>query len=254
MSQARYAAGLHVVARIVKRSPKRIRRLLIDERSKNTRLADLIALARDTGVSIQGVRRYRLDDMASGTAHQGVIADLEGSDVIDEAALRSLVEACLTNGEPLTLLLLDQIQDPHNLGACLRSASGAGVQAVVVPTRDAAGLTPAVRKIASGAAETLPLARVASLAQVLKWLGEYGVQRLATEDQAPDSLFEAPIGNDVAWVLGAEETGVSAACLKHCDQTVSIPMRGEVESLNVSVATGVVLYETLRRKGISELA
>ncbi len=248
MSQARYAAGLHVVGRILRKTPQRIRHLLIDERSKNERLAALVSSAREAGISVQGVRKFRLDDMASGTAHQGVIADLEGSDVIDEAALKMLVESCLTKDEPLTLLLLDRIQDPHNLGACLRSASGAGAQAVVVPTRDSATITPAVRKIASGAAETVPLARVGQLSQVLKWLGDYDVQRIATADQAARSLYEAEIKRDVAWVLGAEETGVSPACVRLCDQTVSIPMCGEVESLNVSVATGVVLYETLRKR------
>ena len=149
---------------------------------------------------------------------------------------------------PPLLLVLDGVQDPHNLGACLRTADAAGVSAVIVPRDRAAGLTPTVRKVASGAAETMPLIQVVNLARTLRWLKERDVWIVGADDQAPKSLFEAPLSGALALVLGAEGPGLRRLTREHCDLLVAIPMAGAVESLNVSVAAGVLLFEAARQR------
>jgi 23S rRNA (guanosine2251-2'-O)-methyltransferase len=146
------------------------------------------------------------------------------------------------------LLLLDGVQDPHNLGACMRTADAAGADAIVVPRHGAAGLGPTVSKVAAGAAEQLPFAPVANLGKTLDWLGDYGVRRVGTSDRADSSLFEADLGGSVALVMGREHTGLSKGVANRCDTLVKLPMQGVVSSLNVSVATGICLYEILRRR------
>jgi len=148
----------------------------------------------------------------------------------------------------LLLLLLDGIQDPHNLGACMRTADAAGVDAVVVPRHGAAGLGPTVSKVAAGAAEQLPFAPVASLSRVLGWLGDYGVRCIGTSDRADQSLYELDLLGPIALVMGKEHTGLGKAVSARCDTLVSLPMRGTVKSLNVSVATGICLYEVMRQR------
>ena len=152
----------------------------------------------------------------------------------------------------LLLLLLDGVQDPHNLGACMRTADAAGADAIVVPRHGAAGLGPTVSKVAAGAAEQLPFAPVANLGKTLDWLGEYGIRRVGTSDQADASLFEADLEGSVALVMGREHTGLSKGIASRCDVLVSLPMQGVVSSLNVSVATGICLYEIVRRRGTYE--
>ena len=149
----------------------------------------------------------------------------------------------------LLLLLLDGLQDPHNLGACLRTADAAGVDAVVVPRHGAAGLGPTVSKVAAGGAEKLPFAPVASLSRVLGWLHDYGVRCIGTSDQSDQDLFDADLGGPVALVMGREQSGLSKAVAANCDALVRLPMRGVVTSLNVSVATGICLYEIVRQRG-----
>ena len=146
------------------------------------------------------------------------------------------------------LLLLVGIQDPHNLGACLRTAEAAGVDAVIVPRHGAAGLGPTVSKVAAGAAETLPFAAVANIGRVLDWLADYGVTRVGTSDRAAKSLYDVALDGHVALVMGSEEKGLGKGVAARCDALVSLPMAGRVASLNVSVATGVCLYETLRQR------
>ncbi len=249
MASSRYSAGLHAVARLVGDDAGRIRRLLVDRRGDNERLAALVREAEGKGITIERVARRRLDDIAAGTRHQGVAAELRGgAGTLDEAALRTLVEERLTAGASPLLLILDGVQDPHNLGACLRTADGAGVDAVVVPRRNAAGITPAVRKVATGAAESLPLARVDRLERVLRWMGEYGIRVVGTADDADEGLYEADLSGPLALVLGGEEKGMAAGIARLCDTVVSIPMTGTVESLNVSVAAGVCLYEAVRQR------
>jgi 23S rRNA (guanosine2251-2'-O)-methyltransferase len=165
--------------------------------------------------------------------------------VLGEGALDELLDKAKT---PL-LLVLDGVQDPHNLGACLRTADAAGVTAVIVPRDRAAGLSPTVRKVASGAAETVPLIQVVNLARTLRWLKEREIWIIGTDDEAPKSLFETSLTGPMAVVLGAEGQGLRRLTKENCDALISIPMRGVVESLNVSVATGVVLFEALRQRG-----
>ena len=199
-------------------------------------------------MAVQRVRNRRLDDMAKVTTHQGVVAEFADLQPLDEAGLRSQIEATLGEGGAPLLLLLDGVQDPHNLGACLRTAEASGVMAVIVPKRRSAPLTPAARKVASGAAELVPLVVVPSLARTLDWLGEYGVVRTATSDQSETPIWSARFTGPAALVLGAEDIGVATELADRCDASVRLPMAGQVESLNVSVATGISLFEAVRQR------
>ena len=176
------------------------------------------------------------------------MAEVRRSTIMDEAGLRTLVEERLQEGRSLLLLLLDGVQDPHNLGACMRTADAAGVDAVIVPRHGAAGLGPTVSKVAAGAAEQLPFVAVANLGKVLVWLGDYGVQRVGTSDKADSSLYQADLAGSVALVMGREHTGLGKAIASRCDTLVCLPMQGVVSSLNVSVATGICLYEIVRQR------
>ena len=248
MAHSRYSAGIHAVARLVDTMPDNLRRVYVDERVKNPRLLELTEAAKAAGVAVQRVRNRRLDDMAKGTTHQGVVAEFADLQPLDEAGLRSQIEATLGEGGAPLLLLLDGVQDPHNLGACLRTAEAAGVMAVIVPKRRSAPLTPAARKVASGAAELVPLVVVPSLARTLDWLGEYGVVRTATSDQSETPIWSARFTGPAALVLGAEDIGVATELAERCDASVRLPMAGQVESLNVSVATGICLFEAVRQR------
>jgi len=248
VTSARFSAGIHAVARLLDEDPGRVRRLLVDRRVDNERISGLLESAGGADVAVERVARNRLDALAAGTRHQGVVAELRGASSLDEAALRTLVEERLTAGGAVLLLVLDGVQDPHNLGACLRTADAAGVDAVIIPRRHAAGITPAVRKVATGAAESVPLARVDRLARVIDWLHDYGVRVIGTADDADAGLYEADLTGPVALVLGGEERGMAAAVAERCDAVIAIPMAGSVESLNVSVAAGVCLYEACRQR------
>ncbi|MEO0576854.1 MAG: 23S rRNA (guanosine(2251)-2'-O)-methyltransferase RlmB [Pseudomonadota bacterium] len=247
MAASRYSVGFHAVDKLLTHQRDKLQKLYIDERSKNPRLHALREKARELGVPTQGARSHRLDDMAQGSVHQGVVAALTNLPNIDEAALRGLVEQALADGQTPLLLLLDGVQDPHNLGACLRSADAAGALAVVAPRKASVGVTPATRKVASGAAEVVPLVQVASLARVLDWLAEYGVARVGTTDAATQALWECDLTGAVAIVMGTEATGLGPEVMQRCDTLVALPMRGVVESLNVSVATGICLFERVRQ-------
>ena len=226
-----------------------VRRLYAEYKTANPRVEAVIVKARDAGIEIQSANRARLQQISGEARHQGIVAEVQRSTLLDEAGLRSLVEARLEAGDGLLLLCLDSVQDPHNLGACMRTADAAGVDAIVVPRRGAAGLGPTVSKVAAGAAETLPFAQVANLGKTLAWLGDYGVRRVGTSDRADASLFDADLDGPLALVMGREGTGLGKAVASRCDALVSLPMKGEVSSLNVSVATGICLYETLRQRG-----
>ena len=248
MSKQQYIAGLRAVEQLLATQGADVRRIYAEYQTANPRVEAIIKLAQREGIEIQPANRARLTQISGESRHQGIVAEVRRSTVLDEAGLRSLVEQRLEAGEPLLLLLLDGIQDPHNLGACMRTADAAGVDAIVVPRRGAAGLGPTVSKVAAGAAEQLPYAPVASLAKTLDWLGGYGVRRVGTSDKADSSLYEAELGPSVALVMGREHTGLSEAITRRCDTLVSLPMRGVVSSLNVSVATGICLYEIQRRR------
>ena len=248
MKAARYVAGLRAVEQLLAGDTE-IQRLYVEYRSANPRVRDVIRAARDRGIEVQEANRARLHQIGGEQRHQGVVAEIRRSTMLDEAGLRSQVESQLGDGgRPLLLLLLDGIQDPHNLGACLRTADAAGVDAVIVPRHGAAGLGPTVSKVAAGAAETLPFAAVANMGRVLDWLGEYGVFRLGTSGRGDSTLYECDLTGPLAVVMGREETGMSRGVAARCDRIASLPMAGEVASLNISVAAGVCLYEALRQR------
>jgi 23S rRNA (guanosine2251-2'-O)-methyltransferase len=249
MSKSGYVTGLRAVEQLLASGGADIRRICVEYRTANPRVEAIIASAAQHGVDVQEANRARLQQMSGEPRHQGVVAEIRRSTVLDEAALRSLVEERLGDSErPLLLLVLDSIQDPHNLGACMRTADAAGVDAVIVPRHGAAGLGPTVSKVAAGAAEQLPFAAVANIGRVLDWLGEYGVMRVGTSDKGESSIFDADLSASLALVMGREETGLGKAVAGRCDHLVRLPMIGTVSSLNVSVATGISLYEALRQR------
>lgn len=250
MSKSRYITGLRAVEQMLSGNAGDIRQIYAEYQTANPRVQEVIAAARKAGIDIQAANRARLTQISGEARHQGIVAEVRRSTVLDEAGLRSMVEERLENtgAAPLLLLVLDGIEDPHNLGACLRTADAAGVDAVIVPRHGAAGLGPAVSKVASGAAETIPFVPVANLGRVLTWLKDYGVRCIGTSDKAESGLFDSDLSGAVALVMGREHTGLSKGIQSRCDALVSLPMQGAVSSLNVSVATGICLYEIVRQR------
>lgn len=250
MSKARYVTGLRAVEQLLGSRVVEVRKLYAEYQTANVRVEAAISRANALGIEIQAANRARLTQISGESRHQGLVAEIVRSTVLDEGGLRSLVEGRLTDSDapPLMLLILDGIQDPHNLGACLRTAEATGVDAVVVPRHGAAGLGPTVSKVAAGAAESLKIAAVANIGRVIGWLQEYDVAVIGTSDAATQLLFQCNLTGPLALVMGREETGLRKAIEERCDQLVSLPMSGAVSSLNVSVATGVCLYEALRQR------
>jgi 23S rRNA (guanosine2251-2'-O)-methyltransferase len=249
MSKSRYITGLRAVEQVLAGGSTEIRRVYAEYKTANPRVKAVIEAAHAAGVETKPANRARLQQMSGEVRHQGVVAEICRKTTLDEAGLRSLVEARLADSDdkPLLLLALDGIQDPHNLGACLRTADAVGVDAVVVPRHGAATLGPTVSKVAAGAAEELPFATVANLGRVLAWLGDYGVRVVGTSDKADVSLFDADLSGAVTLVMGREHSGLSKGISSRCQTLVCLPMHGAVSSLNVSVATGVCLYEICRQ-------
>jgi len=250
MSKSKYVAGLRAVEQLLQSGAADIRKVYVEYQSANPRVETVVAIAKDRRIEIQAANRARLAQISGESRHQGIVAEIVRSSVLDEGALRSLVEKRLTEDdqEPLLLLILDGIQDPHNLGACLRTADAAGVDAVVVPRHGAAGLGPTVSKVAAGAAEALNFAAVSNIGRVLGWLQEYGVTLIGTSDEADQSLYDCDLAGPAALLMGREEKGLRKSVVERCDHLVSLPMKGEISSLNVSVATGICLYEVLRQR------
>ncbi len=252
MSKPQYITGLRAVEQMVATEPTDIRRIYAEYQTVNPRVEAIIKAAKKAGVEIQVANRARLAQLGGETRHQGVIAEIQRSTVLDEAGLRTLVEQRLeaADSKPLLILVLDGVQDPHNLGACMRTANAAGADAVVVPRHGAARLSPTVSKVAAGAAEQLPFVTVGNLNRVLGWLADYGVRAIGTSDKADSGLYDADLTGPVALVMGREHTGLSKGIASRCDVLVSLPMEGVVASLNVSVATGICLYEIVRQRAL----
>ncbi len=239
------AYGVHAVKVLLSRSPARVRRLLVAGGKDTGRLAEIRSLAQRAGVQVAAADDAMLDRLAEGGRHQGVVAEVAPRASDPETQLEQALEAC---GTPPLLLVLDGVQDPHNLGACLRSADAAGVAAVIAPRDRAAGLTPVARKVAAGAAETVPFVAVVNLARTLRELKDRGVWLVGTDDSADKSVYDVDLTGPLGVVMGSEGEGLRRLTRECCDQLVSIPMAGAVESLNVSVATGVVLFEAVRQR------
>lgn len=250
MSKAKYVAGLRAVEVLLSRSAGKVVKLYAEYQTANPRVEAIIARANSSGIEIQSANRARLQQISGESRHQGVVAEVERESILDEAGLRTLVENRFTDddGEPLLLLILDSIQDPHNLGACLRSADAAGVDAVIVRRHGAAGLGATVSKVAAGAAESVPFASVNNLGKVLGWLGDYGVKIVGTSDVAENTIYDIDFSGHVALIMGEEHGGIGERIARRCDEHISLPMRGTVSSLNVSVATGICLYEVVRQR------
>ncbi|HYW03851.1 MAG TPA: 23S rRNA (guanosine(2251)-2'-O)-methyltransferase RlmB [Gammaproteobacteria bacterium] len=238
--------GVHAVNALLEQHPDSARHLYLQDEHRGQRLAALAQRARDHGIPVSRHARRELDDLSGGGRHQGVVLDVAGSPELGEQDLDDLLDA--VDHAPL-LLVLDGVQDPHNLGACLRTAAGAGADAVIIPRDRAAPLSAAARKVAAGAAERLPLVRVPNLARVLRKLRRRGVWLVGAEAGAGRSLFRVELDGSVALVLGAEGRGLRRLTRESCDYLVRIPLAGGVESLNVSVAAGICLYEAVRQRG-----
>lgn len=235
--------GFHAVLARLKRAPESIRELYVDESRADARVREVLKLAADAGLRPHLVDHARLERLCARKRHQGVVA-------MADSALPALdLESLLgTLDGPATLLLLDGVTDPRNLGACLRVADGAGVAAVIAPKDHACMLTDVAIQTASGAAESVPYIMVTNLARTMDRLGEAGFWLVGTADEADHSVYDEKLEGSVAWVLGAEGKGLRRLTRERCDTLVGIPMLGQVSSLNVSVAAGVVLYETLRQR------
>jgi 23S rRNA (guanosine2251-2'-O)-methyltransferase len=246
MSETSVIFGLHAVRTLLQQRPERAALLLLQKGRDDARMQELVQLAQAKSIKTEWRDQKELDRLSGSERHQGACLQIRSVGVLGEGALDDLLDASTT--APL-LLVLDGVQDPHNLGACMRTADAAGVAAVIVPKDRAAGLSATVRKVASGAAESVPLIQVTNLARTLRWLKERDIWIVGTDDQAEQSLYGAKLAGPLAIVLGAEGTGMRRLTREACDVLVSIPMRGIVESLNVSVATGVLLYEALRQRG-----
>ena len=236
--------GINTVSEIVQSSPKRISEFCCLENSKNPRLNKLCSMAEDKGITVNFIDIGELNLRAKGN-HQGVAVCCEMKETLSERDLLSLVKQ---HSADSLLLILDGINDPHNFGACLRSAHAAGAHAVVIPKARSVGVTPVVRKVACGAAEIVPIAVVPNLNRVIKRLKEEGIWIVGASSNSKAQLYDVDLKGPVGIILGGEEKGLRQSTERHCDIVCKIPMMNEVESLNVSVATGIYLFETLRQR------
>lgn len=242
---ARLIFGIHAVQSALRNDAAHVESVWIDSSRRDSRIRELIALAQSREVSVQFEDSAELARRAGGGRHQGVVACYHSAQSKSENALFALLD---TFESPALLLVLDGVTDPHNLGACLRSAEAAGAQAVIAPKNRAAGLTPAAHKVASGAAERLPFVIVTNLARCLRRLQERGIIVIGADEEASRVLFDLDLTRPVALVLGAEGKGLRRLTRECCDWLAALPMAGQAESLNVSVAVGVCLFEAVRQR------
>jgi len=243
--QNQWIVGVNAVASSVENDADNVREVLIEAGSKNPRLTEIEAQARRKGIDVRRVNAQALDGVGGQVRHQGVAARYAVARLWAENELAGLVEAAA--GRAL-VLILDGVQDPHNLGACLRSAAAAGVTAVVIPKDKSATVNATVRKTSAGAADRIPVVAVTNLARCLRDLQKQGVWLYGLAGEAQMSLYRVDLRGNVGLVLGGEADGLRRLTREHCDGLVKIPMPGEIESLNVSVATGVALFEVVRQR------
>ena len=236
--------GLHAASAAIEKRPTSIRRAFVLDGHHKGNLAGIVAALEALNLPVERLPRNALDEVSGGGTHQGIVLEIQ---LVKPLTLVEFEEMVVHRGNALRLLILDQVEDPRNLGACLRSADAAGVDAVVVPKDRSASLTPVAVKAAAGAAETVPVVQVTNLARVLRWLKDAGVWIVGADGQAEQSLYATKLQTPVAIVLGSEGSGLRRLTREHCDALFAIPMRGSVESLNVSVTAGIVLFESLRQ-------
>ncbi len=243
MAETRVIHGFHAVTARIRQQADSVLELYVDTQRRDPRVRDLLKLAESNGVRVVPVDTKRLDGMAGNARHQGIAARVNAAQKV-----RHLDDVLDTLTEPALLLVLDGVQDPHNLGACLRSADAFGIHAVIAPKDRAVGLNATVEKVACGAAETVPYITVTNLARTLRELKERDIWVVGADSEATTDLYEFRHDGAIAWVLGAEGEGLRRLTKETCDQLVRIPMLGSVESLNVSVSAGVCLFESRRQR------
>ena len=240
-----WIVGLNAVAAAIEHDADNVREVLLEAGAKNPRIGELETQARRVGIDVRRVNQQALDGVAGGVRHQGAAARYAAVKTWDEHELEGLIEAA--QGKAL-ILVLDGVQDPHNLGACLRSAAAAGATAVIIPKDKAVQINATVRKTSAGAADTIPVISATNLARCLRDLQKLGVWIYGLAGEADALLYAIDLRGNVALVMGGEGDGLRRLTREHCDQLVKIPMPGEFESLNVSVATGVALFEVVRQR------
>lgn len=245
MSKSELIYGMHAAEALLTTAPHRMIELFCLKGRDDDRVNKIISLARKNGITVQFAQRKSLDDKAAGEQHQGVVARVQPAPQLNENDLDEILEKAKT---PIFLLILDGVTDPHNIGACLRTADAAGVHAVIVPKNKSGGLTSTARKVACGAAESVPFIQVTNLARTLKDIQQQGVWVVGTAGEATQTVYQAKLTGPIALVMGAEGEGMRRLTRETCDELISIPMAGSVSSLNVSVATGVTLFEIGRQR------
>ncbi|MBY8120389.1 23S rRNA (guanosine(2251)-2'-O)-methyltransferase RlmB [Vibrio fluvialis] len=239
--------GIHAVNAVLERDPARFVEAYVLKGRQDDRLLPVLNELMRLGISIQEMNRKALDDKAQGANHQGVIAKVKPTKQLNENDLDDILAQ---HSQPL-LLVLDGVTDPHNLGACLRNADAAGVAAVIVPKDKSAPMTATVSKVACGAAETVPLVRVTNLARTMRALQEKGIWFVGTAGEATHDIYQSKLTGPLAIVMGAEGDGMRRLTRETCDDLIKIPMAGSVSSLNVSVATGICLFEAVRQRSLA---
>jgi 23S rRNA (guanosine2251-2'-O)-methyltransferase len=246
VSATRVVYGFHAVVSLLRQRAASVHEIYVDSSRKDARSNDLVKLAGERGVRVIAVDTPRLAGLTGNARHQGVAARVEAA-----APMRDVQEVLDQLKGPALLLVLDGVQDPHNLGACLRVADAFGVHAVIAPKDRAVGITPVVGKVASGAAESVPYIAVTNLARSLRDLKARDVWLYGADETATTELYDATLNGSLAWVFGAEGEGMRRLTREHCDELVRIPMAGSVESLNISVAAGICLSETVRQRRLT---
>ncbi len=239
-----WIAGINAVASALEHDAVNVREVMVEARARNPRLAELAELARGQGIAVRTVGADVLERIAGGVRHQGIVAHYAAVRGFDEDDLEALVEAA----EKPLFLILDGVQDPHNLGACLRSAAAAGATAVVIPKDKSAPVNATVRKTSAGAADRIPVVRVTNLARALDTLKQAGVWLVGLAGEAGQGLYASDLRGAIGIVMGGEGDGMRRLTRERCDFLVRIPMPGEIESLNVSVAAGIALFEAVRQR------
>jgi 23S rRNA (guanosine2251-2'-O)-methyltransferase len=237
--------GIHAVQAALDYSANNIKQVWLDEQRNDKRHSALIDQFRSLGLLVEKCNRKRLDKMADGKNHQGVVAEVEMPAVHSENELKHVVTSL---ADIPFFLVLDQVQDPHNLGACLRTADAAGVHGIIITKDNSTGITPTVCKVACGAAELVPVYQVTNLARTLRWLKEQNIWVMGATEETEQSIFSADLTIPLALVMGTEGTGMRRLTQQQCDFLVKIPMIGKVESLNVSVAAGIMIYEVFKQR------
>lgn len=243
----RVLTGFHAVTARLRQAPQSLQVIYLDAARRDKRMAQLLALIAQHAIELHQVDAARLDQLANGQRHQGVVAMAQAIDLAQD-----LDEVLDRNAGQVLLLVLDGVTDPHNLGACLRTADAAGVHAVLAPKDRAVGLNAVVERVACGATQSVPYIMVTNLARTLREVKDNGVWLIGTDERAQSRIDQVDQTGSIAWVMGAEGAGMRRLTREACDYLVRIPMAGHVESLNVSVAAGVCLFETVRQRGASQ--